>query len=311
MPNLPLSLTKRIELKLYRLLLRLLPRTFRERYEYELLQAFRDQQLDAPSFSQKVSLWIAALRDLTGNAVLERVQQWKDREFKSHNTRLAWTIFFVLGITLSHTVSQQAFSLLKKVTEATLGHFYFSADIEYLVRGATLGLIQWVYVKQYFRATIGWPLVTALAYAAGANASGDVMNWLRPSLTSLLPFYPGLLVEIPGLLLVLCQALFLGGLQAALLPARGQKFSWVVTNLLAGVMGQLITFTLPLKIHSSAAFRLFFTGDRPLPIGGIIENLGLFFAGLILSLGLQLQVMGTKANDEVAAEQWEHAVQSS
>lgn len=67
--------------RLYRLLLRLYPGSFRRRYGADLVQGYRDRGSEPAHAGPmgRVRLWSFLLRDLLASALLERVEEWRRR----------------------------------------------------------------------------------------------------------------------------------------------------------------------------------------------------------------------------------------
>jgi hypothetical protein len=67
-----------LHLRVYRFLLRLYPRTFRDEYSAPILQLFHDQLRDSAREGARMSiagLWFAAVGDLTANSIKVRFEQ--------------------------------------------------------------------------------------------------------------------------------------------------------------------------------------------------------------------------------------------
>ena len=61
--------------KLYRILLRLYPASFRQEYEGAMHRQFRDEQRDAHGWKENLGLWLHALSDVALSAPQELVRE--------------------------------------------------------------------------------------------------------------------------------------------------------------------------------------------------------------------------------------------
>ena len=175
MPTLPPSLNNKLDLKIYRMLLRLFPTDFWKRYEYSLVQVFRDQLLENSSPRRRIILWVKTIRDISWNAVEEHGQRMIQTPFiLSHN--LLWALIFSVSIPLSRQISPRIIQFFQPSVGYPLGNLLLSADMEYIVQGLMLGLIQWLFFRNYIKGRFLWPVITLLGYYFGLKSSMILLN---------------------------------------------------------------------------------------------------------------------------------------
>ncbi len=278
----------KVSLRLYRTLLRLMPRAFRREYEDWILQAFRDQGEDIFFLRGNgglIVLWIQTVPDVLSSAVAERLEgtsvNWRSLLGSSPNSRpVMWFALFVPATLAAFLLATATFSWLDYLLRGPLHELGSGFPARWLLHGGTSLFIMAFMVaaaqsllllgtgvspRRWFLATsIGW-LAGIYAGSAVWSATGDTVGlflWQRFPLLARVtdPLVRGL---TGGLLIGLAQWL-------ALRPGGRRILLWIPFSVAA-----LVAFLLAARA---------LTGSHLLPaIPPLLYSL-IAGAGLILVL---------------------------
>jgi len=281
MGNFPSSWDKRADLRIFRRMLKLFPDEFLEEYEYEMVQAFRDQIKHTTSKSEYITLWLKVFLDLIKNAIQERIN-----EFSIENHPALADVLWILGFTfitafttyLWINYGQRIFRLLENTPffQSVWSDLAISA-----VMGFIIGLSQWLFIRKHIQFNWAWPFATGILFSVGKFISGGIDYYVITHLDKLeflckLSVYdPNYLANIRSYIRLFITAYFVSLSQTVFIPESRFRWLWIPISLIARVCDRLVMLYL-----GNSFYRL-----------GPINNWAVFgdlAEGLILAVFLRL-----------------------
>jgi len=250
MTNFPISWNKRVDLRIFHLLLRLFPDEFLGEYEYGMIQTFRDQINDTASRKDYITLWFKVFFDTVKNAVQERVNQ-----FSNENHPALADVLWILGFSLlyvftSHWWVSYGQRIFRPLENTPFGQSAWSGLVSSAIMGFMIGLSQWVFIRKHIHFNWAWPFATGIFYSVGGFLGGGIDYYIFTNLhkfevlCKLSVYNTNFHSTVQQYLFPLITAYFVSLSQVLFLPKSHFRWLWIPVNLIAWLSSRQLTIYL-------------------------------------------------------------------